>query len=276
MNIKNILDTFSLKERIALITGGAGYFGQQFVPGLIDFGADKVIIIERPGVKNPFPKKYARRIVWYEVDLYDREITNRAYNEILKKYKRVDILINNAFEFSPRTGFGQERKVLEKATYEQFLLSFESGIWWAFQASQKFGLKMKVRGKGVIINIASPYGVIAPSPLTYEGFEHNPNPPSYGVIKGGLLAMTRYCASFMAPVRVNALLPGAIPNLKERVHRAGKSYKDDFLVKLAERMILGRVGRVEELVGPLIFLASDASSYVTGHSLHVDGGWTVI
>lgn len=270
------MNTFSLKRKIILITGGAGYFGQQFVPGLLDFGADKVIIVEKPGTKNPFPKKYAPRIAWYEVDLYDREAADRIYDAIIKKHKKIDVLINNAFEFSPRTGFGAERNVLEKATHEQFFLSFESGIWWAFQATQKFGLIMQRRGKGTIINIASPYGVIAPSPLTYEGFEHAPNPPSYGIMKAGLLQMTRYCASFMAPVRVNALLPGAIPNLKEKIHRAGKSYRDGFLDSLSKRMILGRCGDASELVGPLIFLASDASSYVTAHSLHVDGGWTQI
>ncbi len=267
---------FSLKGKTALITGGAGYFGQQFVRGLLDFGAERVIIVEKPGTKKRFPKQYAKRVVWYEVDLYDRDATATVYDAILKKY-RIDILINNAFEFSPRTGFTPDRTgVIEKATYEQFFLSFQSGIWWAFQATQKFGMAMKARGKGTIINIASPYGVIAPSPLTYEGFEHAPNPPAYGVIKAGLLQMTRYCASFMAPVRINALLPGVIPNLNEKVHRAGKSYRDGFLENLAKHMILGRVGKVTELVGSLIFLASDASSYTTAHSLHADGGWTQI
>ncbi|MEK7201251.1 MAG: SDR family oxidoreductase [Patescibacteria group bacterium] len=268
---------FSLKGKIVLVTGGAGYFGQQFVRGLLDFGANRVIVVEKPGMKNSFPRKYTHRIAWYEVDLYDRQATDRIYDQILRDHKRVDVLINNAFEFSPRTGFTPDRSgVIEKATYEQFLTSFQSGIWWAFQATQKFGVPMKHRGKGTIINIASPYGVIAPSPLTYRGFEHAPNPPTYGVVKAGLIQMTKYTASFMAPVRVNALLPGAIPNLEEKAHRAGKSYRDKFLDRLAERMILGRCGNVTELVGPLIFLASEASSYTTAHLLHADGGWTQI
>ncbi len=270
-------DIFSLKGKTALITGGAGYFGQQFVPGLLDNGADTVIIVEKPGTLDTFSRKYPGRIAWHEVDLYKREETDALYETILKEFDSVDILVNNAFEFSPRTGFSPDGSgVLERATYDQLLTSFESGIWWAFQATQKFGSAMKMRGNGSIINIASPYGVIAPSPLTYKGFEHVPNPPGYGIIKSGLLQMTRYCASFLAPVRVNALLPGAIPNLKEQHERAGKAYKDEFLDRLAERMILQRVGRVQELVGPLVFLASDASSYVTAHSLHVDGGWTQI
>ncbi|MBX4211225.1 MAG: SDR family oxidoreductase [Candidatus Yanofskybacteria bacterium] len=269
-------DLFSLKGKTALITGGAGYFGQQFVRGLVDCGAD-VIIVEKPGTEwDGCPPK---RVAWYETDLYDRERTAVLYDRILGVYQ-VDILINNAFEFSPRTGFVKDfaldGDVFGQTTYEQMFYSFESGIWWAFQATQKFGPAMKTRGQGSIINIASPYGVIAPSPLTYQGFSHTPNPPGYGVAKAGLLQLTRYSASWLAPVRVNALLPGAIPNLKEDPERAGKSYHDEFLDRLAERMILGRFGKVQELVGPLIFLASDASSYVTAHSLHVDGGWTQI
>jgi NAD(P)-dependent dehydrogenase (short-subunit alcohol dehydrogenase family) len=270
-------DLFSLQGKTALITGGAGYFGQQFVRGLLDCGAI-VVVVEKPGTTNPFANE--SRVDWRQVDLYDRVATDHLYDKVLYDAKHVDILINNAFEFSPRTGFAKDfaldGDVFGQSTYEHLQTSFESGIWWAFQATKKFGPTMKRRATGSIINIASPYGVIAPSPLTYKGFGHTPNPPGYGIIKAGLLQLTRYAAAWLAPVRVNALLPGAIPNLKEKPERAGKSYKDNFLDKLAERMILGRVGKVEELVGPLIFLASDASNYVTAQALHADGGWTQI
>lgn len=273
-------ELFSLKGKIALITGGAGFFGKLFVRGLLDFDTDKVIIVEKPGVGHEtidsFNAEFPGRIAWYEVDLYDRMATDAIYEIILSEQGRVDVLVNNAFEFSPRTGFAPDRSgMLEKATHEQLLTSFEAGVWWAFQATQKFGLEMKKRGKGSIINIASPAGVRAISPKQYEGFEHAPNPPGYGIAKAGLLALMRYSATFLAPVRVNAISPGAIPNLKEKHERAGKSYKDAFLDRLAERMALGRCGRPEELVGGLIFLASDASSYVTGHNLLIDGGWTM-
>ncbi len=274
-------DLFSLKGKKVLITGGAGYFGKYFMRGLLDYGADKVINVEYSGKGKDFHKelvkKYgAKRVALYEVDLYDHKAVDKIYNKILKENKNIDVLVNNAFEFSPRTGFAPDRSgVFEKATHDHLLYSFESGVWWAFQATQKFGLEMKKRGKGSIINIASPAGVRAISPKQYEGFEHSPNPPGYGIAKAGLLALMRYSATFLAPVRVNALSPGAIPNLKETHDRAGKSYKDAFLDHLAERMALGRCGRPEELVGGLIFLASDASSYVTGHNLLIDGGWTM-
>lgn len=274
-------DLFSLKSKKILITGGAGYFGNYFVNGLLDYDAKKVIIIEYPGKAKSFYKELvkkhgAKRVALYEIDLYDYKAVDKFYDKILKDNKNIDVLVNNAFEFSPRTGFAPDRSgVLERATHEQLLISFEAGVWWAFQATQKFGLEMKKRGKGSIINIASPAGVRAISPKQYEGFEHAPNPPGYGIAKAGLLALMRYSATFLAPVRVNALSPGAIPNLKEKHERAGKSYKDEFLERLAERMALGRCGRPEELVGGLIFLASDASSYVTGHNLLIDGGWTM-
>jgi len=277
MNFTNI---FSLYGKKALITGGAGYFGKLFVKGLLDFKIDEVIIVEKPGtgyeVRDALLKEFSGRISWYEVDLYDCQVTDITYDTILSEHKGINILINNAFEFSPRTGFTADRSgIFETAMHEQLQFSFESGVWWAFQAIQKFGLEMKNQGAGSIINIASPMGVRAASPKQYEGFEHAPNPPGYGIAKAGLLALTRYSATFLAPVRTNALSPGAIPNLSEEHHRAGKSYNDGFLDHLAERMALGRNGRPEELVGPLIFLASDASSYVTGHNLMVEGGWTI-
>ena len=274
-------DLFSLKGKKIVITGGAGYFGKHFMRGLLDFGADKVINVEYPGRGKDFHKelikKYgAKRVSLYEVDLYDDKATDKLYKKILKENKNIDVLVNNAFEFSPRTGFAPDRSgAFEKATHEQISTSFEAGVWWAFQATQKFGFEMKKRGKGSIVNIASPAGVRAISPKQYEGFEHTPNPPGYGIAKAGLLALMRYSATFLAPVRVNALSPGAIPNLKEKHEHAGKGYKDAFLDRLAERMALGRCGRPEELVGGLIFLVSDASSYVTGHNLLIDGGWTM-
>ncbi len=269
---------FSLQGKTALVTGGAGFFGRQFVHGLLAFGAD-VIVIEKPGTSQDslgvLYQEHPAKISWHEVDLYDQKATDDLYNTILSYPRSVDILVNNAFEFSPRTGFSKDGSgLLPVATHEQIALAFECGVQWALQASQKFGLEMQKRGDGSIINIASPAGVRTLTPQQYEGFGHSPNPPGYGIAKAGLLALTRYTAAFLAPVRVNSLSPGAIPNIKEDVERAGKDYGDEFLSRLSDRMLLRRCGKPEELVGGLIFLASDASSYVTGHNLMIDGGWS--
>jgi len=271
------MELFSLKGKTALITGGAGFFGRRFVQGLLDAGAE-VIVIEKPGVDlNPLIKQWGKpmSVSWEEVDLYDHAQTDAIYEDILDQHP-IDILVNNAYEFSPRTGFAKDRSGLfEVATHDQIFTSLESGVGWAFQATQKFGLEMKKRGGGSIINIASPAGSKTLTPQQYEGFEHAPNPPGYGISKAGLLALTRYAAAFLAPVRVNALSPGAIPNHDEHPERAGKDYRDEFLDRLSDRMLLRRCGKPEELVGGLIYLASDASNYVTGHDLLIDGGWSV-
>jgi NAD(P)-dependent dehydrogenase (short-subunit alcohol dehydrogenase family)/3-deoxy-D-manno-octulosonate 8-phosphate phosphatase KdsC-like HAD superfamily phosphatase len=272
---------FSLKGKTALITGGAGYFGKLFVRGLLESGSDRVIIVEKPGgkyeeIRDVLDRDFPGRVSWRFVNLYDDLATDVVYEDIIHEYGRVDILVNNAFEFSPRTGFAPDRSgVFNQALLSQLELSFKSGVAWAFQATQKFGMEMKASGAGSIINIASPAGVRSIDPAQYEGFEHTPNPPGYGIAKAALIQLTRISAMNLAPVRVNALSPGAIPNPEEQHDRAGKSYQDKFLDTLAQRMALRRNGRPEELVGGLIYLASDASSYVTGQNLLIDGGWTI-
>jgi len=274
-------DIFSLKNKIVIITGAAGFFGQYFAKAVLDNNARKLIAIEHPKVGDKFYSElvsnYGKdRVEWHKLDLYNNKDAERCYRKILRDNKRVDVLVNNAFDFSPRTGFAPgDAGTIQKATHSQLLSAFESGIYWAFLTTQKIGLKMREQGGGSIINICSMYSLIAPSPLLYEGTNHAPNPPGYSIIKSGLLAFTRYCASFLAPVRVNAILPGAFPNLQERFEKAGKSYEDDFIDRLVSRTLLKRVGHPEDLIGALIFLSSDASSYVTGQGIVVDGGWTV-
>ena len=135
---------------------------------------------------------------------------------------------------------------------------------------------MQDTGNGSIINICSMYSVVAPDPELYAGTQHSPNPPGYSIVKAGLLAFTRYSAGFLAPIRVNAISPGAFPNLDEKHEKAGKSYEGDFMERLRARTLLKRFGHPRDLMGALIFLTSDASSYITGQNIIIDGGLTVI
>ena len=135
---------------------------------------------------------------------------------------------------------------------------------------------MKKAGSGNIINICSMYGVVVPSPHLYRNTRKF-NPPGYSMAKAGLFQFTKYTASFFGPeVRANAISPGSFPNTEMTGPNAVGADDKNFLDRLAERTLLGRPGHARELVGPLIFLASDASSYVTGANIVVDGGWTVI
>ena len=149
------------------------------------------------------------------------------------------------------------------------------GVYWAVLTVQTLGAVMKRQGRGSIINVATMYAQVAPSPQLYEGTNFI-NPPGYSASKAALMAFTRYTASFWGPsgVRSNAILPGPFSNTQDAGPNSVRG--DDFFIdRLKARTCLGRIGRAEELLGALLYLASDASSYVTGQGLSVDGGWTV-
>jgi len=250
-------ELFSLKGKTAVLTGAGGFFGAYFTQALLEFGA-KVILVDK-----------------IDVDLYDRKATQECYEKILSQEGRVDILINNAFDFSVKTGFNTEAGNLENATFEQLLASFESGIYWAIQATQAFGYAMKKQNSGSIINICTMYSVVVPSPDLYEGTDKF-NPPGYSMAKAGLLQFTKYAASFLSPeVRVNAISPGAIPNTESQSPNA-ITENNPVLERLSKKILLKRMGHPSDLTGALIFLASDASSYITGQNIIIDGGFTVI
>ena len=275
---------FSLKGKKVIITGGAGFFGRYFCRAVLNHGADKLVVIEYPGKGDDFKKelvkKYGKnRVSWYPVDLYDREATDVCYKKIAKAEKKIDVLVNNAFDFSLKTGFNHPSGKLENATFGQIEASFKSGIYWAIQSTQFFGKLMKKAGKGSIINICSMYANVVPSPHLYKGTEKF-NPPGYSMAKAGLFQFTKYAASFFGPeVRANTMSPGAIPNLESKTYNAvnaASPEEKEFLQRLVDRTLLNRVGHPSDLIGTLIFLASDASSYITGVNIPVDGGWTVI
>ncbi len=269
---------FSLKGKNALLTGAAGFFGRYFAEALAESGVRRLYLIDRnnerlfqlrESLKGKFNKGMVVHV--YARDLYDCNPIGHLFNAIASNYK-IDILINNAFDFSKRTGFNTSEGRLENATYDQLRSCFEAGIYWAIQTTQTIGLKMKERGGGSIINICSMYGVVVPSPDLYEGTDIF-NPPGYSMAKAGLLQFTKYAASFLSPeVRVNAISPGAIPNLENPTDNPSS---DVILDRLLKKILLKRVGHPKDLTGAMIFLASDASSYITGQNIIIDGGLTV-
>ena len=163
---------------------------------------------------------------------------------------------------------------LDSISKEQWIKSFDSGLYWHALATQIIGSQMKLQRSGSIINISSMYALVAPDPRLYEG-KTMFNPPSYSAVKAALLAFTRYVASFYGEygVRCNAILAGTFPHVG--IESNSKVDDHEFLERLAKRTVLGRVGRVEDLKGILIYLSSDASAYVTGQGISIDGGWTI-
>src|SRR5207237_9822187 len=165
---------------------------------------------------------------------------------------------------------------LENSTFDQWMRNLEGGVIWPVMATQMVGAKKKEQKSGSIVNICTMYAVVAPSPDLYEGTDFL-NPPGYSAAKAAMLSFTRYTASYWGKygVRANAILPGPFSNTDYDGPNSVAS-GSPFIDRLKARTCLKRIGRPEELAGALLFLASDASSFLTGQALLVDGGWTVI
>lgn len=271
-------DLFSLEGRVALLSGASGFLGRTMGRTLLVNGATVIALGRSDRIVRQCTEWTSEfgegRAIARQVDMYDVPALKQTLDRIVAEHPRIDILINNAHELGPATGFNVPEGTLEAATFDQWMRNLTGGIYWAALTVQCVGPGMKERGRGSIINVASMYASVAPSPQLYES-TNLLNPPGYSAAKAGLVAFTRYVASFWGPhgVRANALLPGPFSNVG---HDTANSVQDPaFLRRLEARTALGRTGTPPELAGALLFLASDASSYVTGHSLVVDGGWTI-
>ncbi len=260
-----------------LITGASGYLGRE-IAGLFAVNGSKVILLGRSEKTFRIAEAIGKetgssKLFPLQVDFYKRSEFEEAVERIRNEFQ-IDVLINNAYDMGPRTGFNTDSGRLENLAFETWESAFESGLFWAFHLSQKVGETMKRKG-GSIINIGSMYGVVAPDPALYEGTSFF-NPAPYGVMKAGLLALTRYFASFWAMdhIRCNAVSPGPFSNTKGPSPNSVPS-DAPFLKKVASRTAVKRVGIPEELDGVLLLLASDAGSYITGQNIIVDGGWTI-
>lgn len=271
-------ELFSVEGRTALVTGASGFLGQTLCETLVANGA-RVIALgrsERIGeLADRVNAAYGDTVVIpRQLDMYDLA----AYEALLadlSAHHAIDILVNNAHELGAATGFNSLDGRLEVASSEQWLRNLTGGVLWAALSMKHLGPHMMIRQQGSIINVASMYAKVAPSPQLYEqtGFH---NPPGYSAAKAGLCAATRYAASYWGAfgVRVNAILPGPFSN-PDADAQNGVAPDDPFVARLRARTVLGRLGGPHELAGALLFLSSDASSFVTGHELVVDGGWTI-
>tara|TARA_R100000664_G_scaffold34178_1_gene54717 strand:- start:11222 stop:12049 length:828 start_codon:yes stop_codon:yes gene_type:complete len=268
---------FSTEGKTAIVTGATGYLGQAITEALLESGA-KVDIYGRGQKTIDYHSKLSEfygkdKVDFHMVDLYDEEPYRKALKDTVENNKSVDILINNAYEFSKSTGFNDNSGRVENISKDQWLKSFESGVYWASLATQVIAEQMKKQKSGSIINISSMYGIVSPHPSLYEGSSAF-NPPSYSAAKSAIIALTRYTASFYGchNVRCNAIAPGAFPNVRNNSYN---SPDPKLLERLSSRTVLNRYGDPDDLKGSVVFLASDASTYVTGHTLVVDGGWTI-
>jgi NAD(P)-dependent dehydrogenase (short-subunit alcohol dehydrogenase family) len=272
-------ELFSLEGKTAVLTGASGFLGRTFAEALLVNGA-RVIVMGRSdklhGFRDAWGERFGEgRVRCLQVDMYDLEAFGKGLDQIAAQEERIDVLVNNAHELGPNTGFNVPDGGLEQASYDQWMRNLTGGVYWSALTVQKIGRRMREAKSGSIVNISTMYAAVAPSPQLYAGTAFL-NPPGYSASKAALMSFTRYVASFWGPegVRANAILPGPFSNTEDAGPNAVKE-GDFFVDRLKARTCLGRIGKPRELAGALLFLASAASSYVTGQGIVVDGGWTV-
>ena len=271
----------SLAGKVAVLTGASGFLGRTFALALLSNGA-RVIALGRSERIGREARAWAARfgadrISAHQIDMYDTERLDALCREIAGRERSIDVLVNNAHELGAATGFNVPEGSLENASFDQWRRNLHSGVYWAAQTTQHLGIKMKAQRRGSIINIATLYASVAPRPGLYAGTP-SLNPPGYSAGKAALLAFTRYTASFWGRdgVRANCISPGPFSNTEDLEGENSVAEDSEFVRRLKDCTVLGRIGRPIELCGALLFLASEASSYVTGQNICVDGGWTAV
>ena len=271
---------FSLEGKTAVLTGASGFLGRTFALALLANGA-RVVALGRSDRLQTEAKTWANefgadKIAIHQIDMYATDALNNLCDQIAAEEKSLDILINNAHELGASTGFNIPEGSLENGSMDQWMKNLQGGVYWAVQTTQRLGIRMKEQKRGSIINIATMYATVAPRPQLYEGTT-SLNPPGYSASKAALAAFTRYTASFWGRegVRANCISPGPFSNTEDATENAVQE-DSPFVQRLKGYTVLNRIGRPIELCGALLYLASDASTYVTGQNLIVDGGWTAV
>ncbi|WJH32804.1 SDR family oxidoreductase [Paenibacillus sp. CC-CFT747] len=204
------------------------------------------------------------RIQFRECDVSDTESIRRTFRAVKEQYGHIDVLINAA---TYGAGYGKQGTV-DAMSDEDWFKGMDGAVGTAFRCIREVIPYLEENGGGSIVNFASMYGMVSPDPHIYGDSGAN-NPVNYGAGKAAVIQLTKYCAGHLAPkkIRVNCISPGPFPNTAVQQDSA-------FLRQLSEKTMLGRTGRAEELIGPVLLLASSASSFMTGANLVVDGGWT--
>lgn len=265
-------DLFSLEGKVIVFTGGAGYLGSCMVKELLAFGAKVVIadIADKAPDEIVGDKVLNGNLKVIRCNLSSTEAVAGMFKKVKEDYGRIDVLVNCAVYGGgiPGTIGKTMGAVIEQISDEVFRNGIEGTLDVTFRCIREVLPYFNESGKGNIINFGSMYGMVSPDPGIYGTSGQN-NPPPYGPGKAAVLQLTRYCAAHLAGknIRVNSISPGPFPNPKGLV---GEEFKQ----RLESKTMLGRIGVPEELSGALILLASEASSYMTGSNIVVDGGWT--
>ena len=269
-----IPEMFDLSGRTALVTGGSGLLGRQFCLKLAEAGASVVIVdINAAGAAAVVDEILAAggQAIAAPTNIADSDSVAAMMDKTLDAFGSLDILVNSAAldpKFDPDSIGDQGANAFETFPLEGWQQALDVNLTGMFLCSQAAVRQMLVQKKGVIINLCSTYGLGGPDQRIYqqEGQPPKYKPVTYTVTKAGVIGLTKYLATYYGTqnIRVNALTPGGVYNDHDPAFTAAYSY----------RTAMGRMAEKHEMNGALLFLASDASSYMTGNNLIVDGGWT--
>ncbi len=256
--------TFDLTAKIVAITGGYGYLGSAIVQSLIHHGAT-VYVLGRSELK--FDQAFSghdeqeNTLYFTKCDISDTASMQSAFKSIDLAEGRIDVLINNAFFLKGQHPFTMSD--------DDFATGIDGTLNSVFRATRDAIPYLRKSTAGRIINVSSMYGIVAPDFSVYDENPEMWNPPHYGAAKAGVGQLTRYYASALGKegITVNAVAPGPFPSTQVQ-------QKTEFIDKLGSKTCLGRIGQPDELAGIFVYLASDASSYTTGQTFSIDGGWT--
>ena len=271
-----ILDKFSLKDQVAVVTGGVGLLGTEFCKTLAEAGAAIAVVDLNGDAANKVADgliKDGYKAKGIATDITNPDSVNAMVAMVLSTFGRLDILVNSAAldpKFDPDAASkGIAPGAFEDYPLEQWNAALNVNLTGIFLVTQACVKPMIAQGKkGSIINICSTYGLNGPDQRIYikDGKRVAFKPVYYTTTKAGVMGFTKYLAAYYAEteIRVNALTPGGVFN----------NHEEYFVKNYSAKTILGRMAKKDEMNGALLFLASDASSYMTGNNLIVDGGWT--
>ncbi|MEX1248203.1 MAG: SDR family oxidoreductase [Anaerolineales bacterium] len=271
--MSSLPSSFDLSGRVAVVTGGAGLLGRQFCHTLAEAGAAVLVADLNQSAAQAVAKEVAtggRKAEAQTTDVGDEDSVKAMVAAAVRHFGRLDILVNSA-ALDPKfdsAGKDKHGSAFEDYSLQAWQAALRVNLTGAFLCSQAAVRQMLKQGNGVIVNICSTYGLGGPDQRIYQkpGKPAQYKPVDYTVTKAGILGLTKYLATYYGDsnIRVNALTPGGVFN----------AHDEEFTKAYSARTVLGRMARPDEMNGALLFLASDASSYMTGANLVVDGGWT--
>ena len=271
---ESILKKFDMSGKTVIVTGAAGLLGKQFSLAMAQAGANVLLadLAEDVAHANAAElQSLGLNAASTRVDVTDPKSARAMVETALDAYDCVDVLINSAAldpKFDPANAGSQGANAFETYALDSWRQALDVNLTGTFLATQAAVQPMLSQGQGVVVNICSTYGLVGPDQRLYERPEGSRSfkPVYYSVTKAGILGFTRYLATYYAGknIRVNALTPGGVFN----------DHDETFTNQYSSRTVLGRMAHIDEMSAAMLFLCSDASSYMTGSNLVVDGGWT--